>query len=318
MRCSTNEPASRLKVFSKLAQMTGGRVYAVNQRLAPQNPFPAALLDVFLGYLSLLSPPSGSVHEAVPASSIIFAGDSSGMTIVLGLIQVLLIIQKRGWAPNVPFYGKNVKLAIPAGVTGISAVAELTNSLPSHRANNYLDVFLGDIPPWSLPDFPSCEIWPTKPPRAHIYCEASMLAHPIVSPAASSEWSGSPPLWFASGQEQILDSVRVVTQVAAEQGVPVVLKEYEALLHCFPIVFRDSAQAAKVWEEWADVCKALVSGEQLQSRAARVRVRGLKEQEVPFDQLTSLTLEDVRILMRQATRRLPIYRGKKGEKVARL
>ena len=44
-------------------------------RLAPQHPFPSALLDALVSYFTLLYPPPGSIHEAVPASDIVFGGD---------------------------------------------------------------------------------------------------------------------------------------------------------------------------------------------------------------------------------------------------
>ena len=66
------------KTTGKLAELTGGRVLAIRYRLAPQNPFPAAILDTLIAYLNLLYPPPGSSHFAVPADSIVLAGDSSG------------------------------------------------------------------------------------------------------------------------------------------------------------------------------------------------------------------------------------------------
>ncbi|KAE8320570.1 hypothetical protein BDV39DRAFT_211544 [Aspergillus sergii] len=61
-----NSPSSYRKHAASLAQATGAKVLLVRQRLAPQNPFPAALLDTFQAYLTLLSPPEGSPHKAVP------------------------------------------------------------------------------------------------------------------------------------------------------------------------------------------------------------------------------------------------------------
>lgn len=69
------DPSSHRPVTKKLAKLTGGRVYSVRYRLAPQHPFPSALLDALVSYFTLLYPPPGALHEPVPASDIVFAGD---------------------------------------------------------------------------------------------------------------------------------------------------------------------------------------------------------------------------------------------------
>jgi acetyl esterase/lipase len=69
------DPATHRTVTAKLAKLTGGRCYSVRYRLAPQHPFPAALMDAFVSYLTLLYPPSDAFHEAVSPEQIVFAGD---------------------------------------------------------------------------------------------------------------------------------------------------------------------------------------------------------------------------------------------------
>lgn len=69
------DPATHRPLTRKLAKLTRGRVYSVRYRLAPQHPFPSALLDALVSYFTLLYPPPGAIHEAVPASDIVFGGD---------------------------------------------------------------------------------------------------------------------------------------------------------------------------------------------------------------------------------------------------
>lgn len=69
------DPASHRSTTKTLAKLTGGRVYSVRYRLAPQHPFPAALMDALMSYLALLYPPEGAFHEPVKAEHIVFAGD---------------------------------------------------------------------------------------------------------------------------------------------------------------------------------------------------------------------------------------------------
>lgn len=69
------DPATHRQTTKKLAKLTGGRVYSVRYRLAPQHPFPAALMDALMSYLALLYPPEGAFHEPVKPEHIVFAGD---------------------------------------------------------------------------------------------------------------------------------------------------------------------------------------------------------------------------------------------------
>jgi hypothetical protein len=69
------DPATHRPTTKKLAKLTGGRVYSVRYRLAPQHPFPAALMDALMSYLALLYPPEGAFHEPVRPEHIVFAGD---------------------------------------------------------------------------------------------------------------------------------------------------------------------------------------------------------------------------------------------------
>ena len=69
------DPATHRSTTKKLAKLTGGRCYSVRYRLAPQHPFPAALLDAFVSYLTLLYPPTGAFHAPIEPEHIIFSGD---------------------------------------------------------------------------------------------------------------------------------------------------------------------------------------------------------------------------------------------------
>ncbi|MCJ1379807.1 hypothetical protein MMC17_002910 [Xylographa soralifera] len=243
-----NTPANYRNILARLSKETGIRCVTVHQRLAPQNPFPAALLDIFYAYVSLLAPPPGSSHDAVSSSSIIIAGDSSGACLTMCLLQVLLTLKRRDLANAVGWHGSRVDLELPAGLTLLSAVGEIANSLPSYKSNMPHDVFPENIPAVQ-PGFPTCRLWPSKPPRGNIYCNVSMLHHPIVSPAASWDWTGSPPMWFASGEEQIIDGAKVVAQTAFQQNVNVVFQEYEAMPYTFMWQYPDSSQSKKCWND---------------------------------------------------------------------
>lgn len=110
------DPATHRPTARKLARLTKGRIFNVRYRLAPQNPFPACLLDCLIAYMSLLYPPEGSVHEPVKPEHIVFAGDSAGANMCLVMTLFLLHLQRTGQS-TVRWHGKEVELPLPAGIT---------------------------------------------------------------------------------------------------------------------------------------------------------------------------------------------------------
>jgi acetyl esterase/lipase len=72
-------PDTHRALTLRIANGCNGRILAVRYRLAPEHPFPAALLDALAAYMYLVDPPKGALHEAVDPSKIIIAGDSAGV-----------------------------------------------------------------------------------------------------------------------------------------------------------------------------------------------------------------------------------------------
>ncbi|KAA8651301.1 uncharacterized protein ATNIH1004_000182 [Aspergillus tanneri] len=296
-----NTPSNYRKTAGLLAQSTGSKVLMVHQRLAPQNPFPAALLDVFQAYLTLLAPPPGSPHKAIPPSSIVLAGDSSGACLALSLVQILLrLIRKNA---SVTFHGQDIPLAVPAGVAAVSAVADLTNAFPSFDRNAFCDIFPVPIEklPYLQKSFPTCPAWPTNPPRANLYCEAGMLAHPLASPVASEDWTGSCPIWIASGQEQIIDASKLLIQTVHAQGVSATLQEYEAMPHTFFFFFRQAPQTRKLFQDWAKAIVGLAKGEKPRSSASFICAKGLVAKPMDVENLVPYTVAEAKEFMWKKT-----------------
>ena len=80
-------PGSHRAITANLARLTGQRVFAVDYRLAPEHPFPAAIDDAEAAYDWLLH------DQAVSPQHITFAGDSAGGGMV---IAVMLRLRSRG------------------------------------------------------------------------------------------------------------------------------------------------------------------------------------------------------------------------------
>lgn len=72
-------PDTHRDMTLRLAEGCGGRVFSLRYRLAPQDPFPAALVDAVLAYKYLIYPPEGALHQPVDPSNIVIAGDSAGV-----------------------------------------------------------------------------------------------------------------------------------------------------------------------------------------------------------------------------------------------
>ena len=71
----------------ELLKSSGARILSINYRLAPQQPFPAALCDALATYLYLINPPDDSGLKPYKPEQIVFCGDSAGggLSVSLGL-----------------------------------------------------------------------------------------------------------------------------------------------------------------------------------------------------------------------------------------
>jgi acetyl esterase/lipase len=251
------DPATYRPTTSRLAKESGGRVFNVRYRLSPQNPFPAALLDCFTAYLSLLHPPPDAPHAPVPASEIVFAGDSAGGTCCTALLQLLLQIHRMNPNPTVKFHGKEVDIPLPAGVAMTSPWIDITRSLPSIESATLYD-YLPTPSSTDKREFVPDAAWPANPKRADLYCESSALMHPLVSPLAAKDWSKSPPLFFSVGEEMLRDEDAVFAQRAVAQGVKVVWREFEAMPHCFAMLLEANPGAPVHQKEIGTFCRDIV------------------------------------------------------------
>jgi acetyl esterase/lipase len=92
----------------RLSAATGRAAWAVDYRLAPAHPFPAALDDVVAAYQSLLD-------RGVPASRTVLFGESAGATLILSALHVM----------------RSQDMPRPVGIVAVSPITDLTLSSPS-------------------------------------------------------------------------------------------------------------------------------------------------------------------------------------------
>ncbi|KAI8380050.1 Alpha/Beta hydrolase protein [Blakeslea trispora] len=125
--------------LSKIIKYSKGRTCAVDYRLAPQHPFPAAVEDALATYLYLIDPPKDSENiQPVNPKKIVVAGDSAGGGLTMAL---LIAIRDAG-------------LPAPAGAMALSPWMDLTHSLPSILSNIMTDY----LPPTGFKHAPSAAL----------------------------------------------------------------------------------------------------------------------------------------------------------------
>jgi acetyl esterase/lipase len=194
-----------------IARTVNARLLFVEYRLAPEQPFPAALEDAQKAYRWLLA-------QGFEAGNIFVAGDSAGGGLGLALTLSL----------------RDAREPLPAGVVCISGWTDLTMSGASHHENAKAEVSLH-------PD--SLRLW------AFSYAGAGDLKNPLISPYFA-EYAGFPPILIQVGsQEVLLDDARVVAEKAGSAGVDVTLSVYEGMWHVWHTLGTMLPEGRQAFEE---------------------------------------------------------------------
>ncbi|WHY64654.1 alpha/beta hydrolase [Neobacillus sp. SuZ13] len=180
---------------SKLSQSTAARVLVPEYRLAPENPFPAAIEDAVKVYRWLIS-------SGIAPDNIIIGGDSAGGGLTLATLLSL----------------KGEDEALPALAVLLSPWTDLEGTGESMETR-------ADVDPWLSPD--ATRAIPT------LYTRDLDLSHPLVSPIYA-DLSGLPSMLVHVGNDEILlsDSARLVDR-AREAGVEVTFKVWDDMWHVF-------------------------------------------------------------------------------------
>lgn len=288
------DPCSHRATTKKLAKLTGGRCYSVRYRLAPQHPFPAAVMDALTSYLALLHPPPGAFHSPVKPEHIVFAGDSAGGNLSLALLQTLLELNRQAaTTPNstLRWHGTDVALPLPlpAGVAVCSPWLDMTHSSPSCTANvayDYLPVLEDEAA-----HKPACAAWPASPPRRRLYVADELAAHPLATLLAARSWAGAPPVYMCTGWELLADEDKLLAAKLHADGVRVAFEEYEAMPHCFALVFAKLPGSRRCFAGWAGFIKEVTTDGGGQKQAGETA--GPKGAESRFVTVRARTLEEV-------------------------
>lgn len=177
-----------------LAARAGVRAWSLDYRLAPEDPFPAAVDDAVAAYAALV--------EEVGAERIVVAGDSAGAGLALAL---LVAARERG-------------LPLPAGLVAFSGWFDLTLAGESLTGKEAVD-----------PIFDAADIRD----YADTYLAGADGAGHLASPFLA-DLHGFPPLLLQVGTYEVLldDTTRLATRAAAAD-VDVRLEVYAGASHVF-------------------------------------------------------------------------------------
>jgi len=149
----------------------GARVWAVDYRMPPDHPFPAALDDCLAAYWALL-------RERRP-EQVVIGGASAG-----GNLAAALILRAR-----------DEGLPLPAAVVLMTPAVDLTEAGDSYQINLGLDPLLPDSGKQAF----------------LLYAAGRDLAHPYLSPLNGDFTTGFPPAILTTGTRDMLlsDTVRM-------------------------------------------------------------------------------------------------------------
>ncbi|SIT09103.1 alpha/beta hydrolase [Paracoccus saliphilus] len=174
------------------ADQHGMVCYAIDYRMPPDHPYPAALDDCILAYRRAI--------DIYSANRVVIGGRSAGGNLAMA---TLLRARDEG-------------LPMPAAAVLLSPEVDLTESGESFRTNRLLDVVL----PTSLMN------------TNLLYAGGEDLAHPYLSPLFGELSADFPPTFLQSGTRDLLLSNTVRLHRGLRQaGVSAELHIFEAMPH---------------------------------------------------------------------------------------
>lgn len=195
------------------SQMPGYRkVLSIDYRVAPENPYPAALQDALTAYQWLL-------EVGYEGKDIILAGDSAGGGLALAL----------------SMYLRDHQLPVPKCMVLMSPWADLTASGESYAENYEKDPLFGN----------------TRESMIYNgeYVAEHDPKEPYISPIFG-DFTGLPPMLFQAGSiEMLLSDTIISAQKAREAGCQVQETIYEGMFHVFQAGMLRMPESEEAWKE---------------------------------------------------------------------
>lgn len=185
-------PKTHRHLVAALGEATGMAAFALEYRLAPESPFPAALEDALAAYRWLLD-------QGFAPNRIAVAGDSAG-----GGLTVALLVAAR-----------DAGLPMPAAAVCLSPWADLTITAESFVTKASLDSLTGE----------------RLRRLGLLYLNGAEDKHPLASPLFA-DLRSLPPLLIQVGTDEVLYDDSLHLEAAAKAaGVETELEVWEAMIH---------------------------------------------------------------------------------------
>jgi monoterpene epsilon-lactone hydrolase len=212
----------RRNLTSRISRAGACRVFALDYRLGPEHPFPAAVDDAVAAYRWLLD------GGADPAR-IVIGGDSAGG----GLAVSALIAARDAGVP------------LPAGLFLMSPWTDLTMRGESVTDRAERDVVL------DLAGLQFC---------ADLYLAGADPRHPLVSPCYA-DLTGLPPLLIQVGSEEMLfDDAQGLAKEAEAAGVDVQFEVWPGAGHVFQAAVPFHAEARRATARIGEFVRSVTDG----------------------------------------------------------
>jgi acetyl esterase/lipase len=185
-------------LMGHLSRHANARVLALDYRLAPEHPYPAAIEDAWAAYWWLLG-------QGYAADRIVVAGDSAGGGLTLALLLAL----------------RDAHVPLPAAAICFSPWVDLALTGASLHKNGATDYINTEI----------------LQATAQMYLDGRDPRNPLVSPLYG-DLHGLPPLLIQVGSAELLyDDGRRLAQRARRAGVAVQFEAVPGMVHVWQFMY---------------------------------------------------------------------------------
>jgi acetyl esterase/lipase len=184
------------ELASRVSRASAARVLLIDYRLAPENPFPAAVEDAVASYRWLL-------EQGFTRERIVIAGDSAGGGLALATLAALV----------------DAGVPLPTAAVCLSPFADLEGTGDSYKTADDPLLTKEAVDEMAL-----------------AYLQGQDIRQPTASPIYADYAGFPPLLLQVGTRELLLDDATRVAKRARDAGVDVTLEEGEGLIHVWPLM----------------------------------------------------------------------------------